>query len=111
MASLLFTGVIGAPVHIPPGVASELSLCASNVVVPPVISVPENSSIRIDPSDEQFPVLPVNVTVSLTGEVFGVIAPKVEMKSLNLLGPTSPLMGVKVQPGAVSDKVLMAGVR
>ena len=112
MASLLFAGVTGAPMHVWPTPLSRLSLCASNVVVPPVISFPENSSAIIVVSfDEQFPLPPVKVTVNVTGVVFGVIAPKVRIKSSFALGPTNPLIGVKVHPGAVNDMPVMPGLR
>ena len=74
------------------------------------MSVPANSSIKIEASDEQFPTPPVKVAVNVTGTVFGVIAPKVPMKSPFPLGPISPLMGVKVHPGALNTILFMFGV-
>jgi hypothetical protein len=48
--------------------------------------------------------------VNVTGELFGVIAPKVLMKSEELLGPTNPLIGVNTHPGAAKDMLVMPGL-
>ena len=71
----------------------------SKVVVPPVVSVPENSS-PISRWKVQFPV-PVQVTVNVVLVVLGDIAPKTAADDVPL-NPIFPSC-VKLQPEAVND--------
>ena len=78
----------------------------SNVVVPPVVSVPANSS-PISRWKVQFPV-PVQVTVNVVLVVLGDIAPKAAEED----DPLKPMLPscVKFQPVAVSDTPVAAVV-